>query len=199
MQLRGMPGLGRALALPVGIVAVALGALVVWWTLARDRAVGVAAVSLLAYGLYRLALELRVLTARRRRADDWLRSATGGFVPPEYAWRAAQLTSWRERFMLARTLRSIEQTALERPIGGFRPRLIAACRRRTSLEALANLLERKSEDVTPAGMLRVIDLVTDGGGPLWGTSEEALGRAIDSTLRTLSPASDSRRTGARAA
>jgi hypothetical protein len=42
--------------------------------------------------------------------------------------------------------------------------------------------------VTPAGMLRVVDLVTDGAGPLWGTTKDAaLGDAISVTLAILTP------------
>ena len=33
----------------------------------------------------------RLLLRQRRRADDWLESATGRSSPPQYAWRAAEL------------------------------------------------------------------------------------------------------------
>ena len=116
-------------------------------------------------------------------------SATGTVVPRAYAWRAAQLTSLRNRRMLARTLRLVAENAQGRPVGRNRPRLIAARQRRISLEALAKMLERADEPVTPAGMLRVTELITAGAGPLWGTSEEALGEAIETTLAVLAPPS----------
>jgi hypothetical protein len=65
--------------------------------------------------------------------------------------------------------------------------LAAARQRQISLEALAKKLERGDEPVTPAGMLRVTELITAGAGPLWGTSEEELGEAIETTLTVLAP------------
>ena len=87
--------------------------------------------------------------------------------------------------MLARSLRVIVQRSSESPRPSFVPRLIAARKVRTSLEALAGTLELEREPVTPAGVLRVVELVTDGAGPLWGSSEEALADEIQTTLRVL--------------
>jgi hypothetical protein len=185
MQFRGMPGLGRSLALPAGLVALALAGVAGWWASERDRWVGIAAVSAGLLALFHLVRALRTLIARRRQADEWLRSATGQFVPPAYAWRAAQLVSERERCVLARSLRRILATARERPRGSYMPLLIAVRHRRASLEALARTLEEASEPVTPAGMLRAIALVTDGAGPLWGSSDDALDAAIETTLSLL--------------
>jgi hypothetical protein len=185
--LLGGPGAGRTLALPACLVAAGLGAVAAWSTFSGDRRVGVAAVSLLVFGLFQLVCAFGVLYRRRQRADDWLRTATGDVVPPAYAWRARQLTSSYERRMLARTIRLVAQRACERSVGRYRPRLIAARKRRVALEALAKTLERETEPVTPAGMLRVVDLVTAGGGPLWGANEEELGEAIEATLAVLAP------------
>jgi hypothetical protein len=187
MQLRGTPEIGRILFLPLALVVVSLGAVAAWSALALGRIAGVAAVSALLFGLLQLARGLRVVERCRRRADAWLRASTGAFVPPAYAWRAEQLTSNRERRMLARTLRLVAATACDRPMGTFRPRLSAACRRNVSLEALAKRLERESEPVTPAGILRVTELITAGGGPLWGASEDALGDEIASAFEALTP------------
>lgn len=189
MLLRGTPGAARVLALPVALVVLALGAVGAWSTVAGDRRLGVVAFSALLFGLLQLGRALYGLFERRRRADSWLRSASGTVVPRAYAWRAAQLTALRNRRMLARTLRLVAATAEGRPVGRNRPRLIAARRRRISLEALAKRLERADEPVTPAGMLRVTELITAGSGPLWGTSEEALGEAIETTLAVLAPPS----------
>jgi len=91
--------------------------------------------------------------------------------------------------MLATTLRLIEQTAFERPLGRRRPLYLPAVREhRESVQILARALERLEEPVTPAGMLRVVDLVTDGAGPLWGTTTDAtLADAISTTLAILTP------------
>jgi hypothetical protein len=193
MRLRGTPDLGRVLTLPVALAALGLAGIVAWAAFPLGRAVGVTAVSALLFGVFQFGRGLRVLDRCRRHADDWLRTATGIVVPPAYAWRAAQLTSSRRRRMLARTLRLIEESARERPLGSHRPRLLAARRRRVSLEALAKTLESANEPVTPAGMLRVAELLSAGTGPLWGTSAEALGEEIETTLAVLTP----RRLGSR--
>jgi hypothetical protein len=123
------------------------------------------------------------------------------FVPPAYAWRAEQLTSPRERRTLARTLRLIERSAFDRSVGRYRPLHLPAVRENSeSLELLADTLETVDEPVTPAGMLRVVELVTDGAGPLWGqTKDVPLGDAIATTLAILTRGRDPRfslRTGA---
>jgi hypothetical protein len=187
MLLRGTPGAARVLALPVALVVLALGAVGAWSTVAGDRRLGVVAFSALLFGLLQLGRAVYSLFERRRRADSWLRSATGAVVPRAYAWRAAQLTSLRNRRMLARTLRLVAETTQVRPVGRALPRLTAARQRRISLEALAKKLERADEPVTPAGMLRVTELITAGAGPLWGTSEEELDEAIETTLTVLAP------------
>jgi hypothetical protein len=185
MQFRGMPGVGRSLALPAALVGLGFAGLAAWWASGHERWVGIASASAVLFGLVHLVCALRALIARRRQADEWLRSATGRFVPPAYAWRAAQLVSERERCVLARSLRRILATARERPRGSYMPLLIAVRHRRASLEALARTLEEASEPVTPAGMLRATALVTDGAGPLWGSSDEALDAEIETTLSLL--------------
>jgi hypothetical protein len=188
LELRGTPRLGRILALPVGCVAVAalVGGLA-WFVLAPDRWLRVAAVSAAIFGVVQFVRAQRVLSKQRRMADDWLRSATGGFVPPSYAWREKQLCSPRERRMLARTLRGVEEMAYERPLGRRRPLYLPAVREhRDFVDLLAQALERLEEPVTPAGMLRVVDLLSDGASPLWGTTKDATLRdAISTTLAIL--------------
>ena len=187
--LLGAPGVGGVFALPLALLAAGLGAVAGWWAFSGDRRVGVAAASVLLFGVYELVRAVAVLYRRRRRADDWLRTATGDVVPEVYVWRAAQLTSPRERRLLARSLRLVARRALDRSAVARPLRLTAARERRVALEALAKRLEREAEPVTPAGMLRVVDLVTAGGGPLRWTNEEALGEAIDATFRLLAPSS----------
>ncbi len=188
MELRGTPGVARTVALPVGCMAGAalIGGLA-WTAAAYGRWLGIAAVSVAIFGLYRLFIAVRLLARRRRVADSWLRSATGGFVPRAYAWRAAQLCAPRERRMLARTLLLIEVSAHELPIGRRVPLYLpAVLEHGESIHALVRALENLDEPVTPAGMLRVIDLVQNGAGPLWGaTGGPALRDEISATLSVL--------------
>jgi hypothetical protein len=66
--------------------------------------------------------------------------------------------------------------------------LRAARVHRTSVRALARALENMNEPVTAAGMLRVTDLVTRAGSPLWGASSDGTLRdAVCATLAILRP------------
>jgi hypothetical protein len=136
----------------------------------------------------------RVRARERRLADDWLTSATGAFVPAKYEWRARDLTSAGHRRRLAHTLRLIDQSADERPLGRRRPLdLTAARHHRQAVRALAARLESVGDPVTPAGMLRVRALLTDGASPLYGlTKSDALGNEIAMTLNLLEPVSHRR-------
>ena len=202
LELRGTPGLGRILALPVGCVAAAavVGGLA-WAGLAPDRWLLVAAASAAIFGVLQFVRAQRLLSKQRRVADAWLRSATGGFVPPAYSWRAEQLCSPRERRLLARTLRGVGQMAFERPRGRRQPLYLPAVREhRESVDLLAETLERVEEPVTPAGMLRVVDLIVDGAGPLWGTTRDATLRdAISKTIAILATGTADSTRGNRAA
>jgi len=202
MELRGTPGLARAMALPIGcLAAAAMAGLLVWTTSAFGGWLAIAAVSLAIFGLYRFVGAVRLLARRRREADGWLRSATGRFVPRAYAWRAAQLCDPHERRSLARTLRLIEASAYERSVGRRAPLYLPAVREHgDSIHALARALEDLDKPVTPAGMLRVVDLVQDGGGPLWAaTGGPALRDEIAATLALLQPGAPSATRDVRAA
>jgi len=148
------------------------------------------------FGLWQLELWIRSLLAERRRADAWLETATGDVIPSVYAQRAAQLASVTNRRRLAKTLRAIAARAADGRSNLYRPRLTAVRRQQRAIEELAETLEHEENAVTPAGMLRVADLISNGAGPLWGSSPERLRREIDMTLRLLAP---QRRSGARAA
>jgi hypothetical protein len=190
MDVRGTPGLGRLFAQPATSLAVALAGCLALTVGQADRRLGVATASAGLFCLYGLVRAQLLLSRRRRAADDWLRSSTGGFVAPAFRWRAEQLGSPRQRRMLARTLRSIEQSADERPLGRRRPLSLPAVREHRELVRALALALDGGEPVTPAGMLRVIELVTDGASPLWGTTKGApLGDAISATLAILTPVS----------
>ena len=176
MEWLRQPGAARTFA-PAGawwLAACAGGA--VWATTVRDAPLGLAVAGAALLAVAETGRALLVLFLRRRAADDWLRSATGGFVEPRYAWRARQLRAACERLRLARTLRLIVRRAAPR----------AVSENREALQLLASTLERVDQPVTPAGMLRVIDLVTDGVGPLWNAPRgAALEETIYSTLDVL--------------
>ena len=114
MELRGTPGLARFAALPAAYLAAGILAAAGWasWG-GNGRGSPLFRPAVVAgYEFVRAALRV---AAERRRADSWLRHASGRFVPPAYAWRAAQLCSRRHRRMLAKTLRRIVLSAFERP------------------------------------------------------------------------------------
>jgi len=191
MDVRGTPGAARLLAAPVALLALAAGGGAAIATgLVPGRWPGLAVVVAAVAGVYELVRSLVILRRRRRAADEWLRTATGEFVAAPYVWRARQLTSPRERRTLARTLRLLVREAFERPVGRRRPLALPAVRaHRDEVLLLASRLEHVEEPVTPAGMLRVVDLVTDGAGPLWtGVQDDRLGDAITTTLNLLRPA-----------
>ncbi len=147
----------------------------------------VAVVSAALFGLWQLARWLRSLLAARRQADAWLETATGDVIPSAYAWRAAQLESVANRRRLAKTLRSIAARAADGRSSLHRPRLTAVRPQQRAIEELAETLEHEESPVTPAGMLRVADLVSNGAGPLWGSSPERLRSEIEMTRRLLVP------------
>jgi len=171
-----------------------------WTVFVSSRWLQTAAVSVGVFGIYELVRAQGLVLRQRREADDWLRSATGAFVPARYLWRAKQLCAPRQRLTLASTLRMIEDTARERPVGmRFPLHLCAVQTHWKSVESLVRALEHVAEPVTPAGMLRVIDLVTSAGGPLWGTSDAELGEALAATLAILTPRGAESTRAARAA
>ena len=174
---------------PVGcLTAAAVAGGLAWTVVAPDRWLRTAAVSVGIFGAYRLVRAHHFLVSQRRSADDWLRTATGAFVPPRYLWRAEQLSAPRQRLALARTLRLIGQTACERPIGmRILPHLRAVRVHWAVLQAVVRVLESLEEPVTPAGVLRVIDLVTRAGSPLWGSNDAALGEELSVSLAILTP------------
>ena len=108
----------------------------------------------------------------RRDADRWLRV---------FAWRTAELTSARERRVLARSLRGVvsdvrapRSTFSASPLNrrGLRPYV-------AEIESLADLVGALDRPVTGAGIVLVRDLLTDGGSPLYtGGSPDALPAAL---------------------
>jgi hypothetical protein len=190
MEWLRQPGAVRTFA-PAGawwLAACALGA--VWATAVRDAPLGFAVAGAGLLAVAETARALLVLFLRRRAADDWLWNASGDFVEPRHAWRARQLRAACERLRLARTLRLVARRAAPS----------AVSENREALQLLASTLERVDQPVTPAGMLRVIDLITDGAGPLWNAPRgPVLEETIYSTLDVLRRRPDGPHEHARAA
>ena len=106
----------------------------------------------------------------RGDADRWLRLSEGRWeTHAAFAWRTAELTSPRERRVLARSLcgvvsdvrapSSIFSTA---PLNrrGLRPYV-------EQIEELAGRIGDLEQPVTAAGIVLARDLLTDGGSPLY--------------------------------
>ena len=159
-----------------------------------------AAVGCLLVGAVRAFLELRDLWTLRRAADAVLR--TGARVHPYSAllvWRAGELTSDRNRRVLARSVGRIVRE-LERP--SFMS-AVPLNRRQAREHAglLVKLAERLGDldsSISPCGVVLVEDLLTDGvNSPLFGSgcssldgvanARPALGPALEECLAALTP------------
>jgi hypothetical protein len=106
----------------------------------------------------------------RGDADRWLRASAGRSQShPAFAWRTAELTSSRERRMLARSLRGIVAD-VQAPVWGFsasplnRRGLVSYV---DEIEALADRVGDFQQPVAAAGIVLVRDLLSDGGSPLY--------------------------------
>jgi len=146
-----------------------------------------ATVSLVLAGVWHAGRSALELGRRRREADACLCSA-GRFTPPsKYAWRAAELTSPRERRSLARSLRRLVAELQGRATPGSVPIDRAAFRPYVpDLRALSERLADLSRPVAPAGVLLLIQLLTEPVGPLYDrASADELPRKVASILAAL--------------
>jgi hypothetical protein len=120
----------------------------------------------------------------RREADRLLRASGGRWEShTAVAWRVAEVTSVRERRTLARSLRGIA-TDVVRP-RGFSAVPLNRTALRPHMPELARLAGRVGDlerPVTGAGMLLVLDLLTDGGSPLYMGGDPA---ALAPTLNRI--------------
>ncbi len=119
--------------------------------------------------------------ALRQSADRILRG--GARVHPESAllvWRAAELTSARERRICARSLRRIVKELEGRLLPGAVPLNRRGVRPQApALAALAERVADVSQPVTPGGMLLVHDLLCDAYSPLYvGANVDKLPSAL---------------------
>ena len=122
-------------------------------------------VALVLLGLGKTGLKWNEQRRRRAVADAWLR---GGGRPAQFAWRAEELTSSRERRLLARSLRRVVR---ELGVPGFRSAVpldrMALRPHAAELAALAGRLDALDRPVSPAGILEVQRLLTSPGSPLY--------------------------------
>ena len=165
-----------AVAVTVGVAA----PLSLDWTL-------IAAVSLALAGLLHTGRAAVALSRQRQVADSWLRTLRHCAPTSRYAWRAGELTSERERRILARSLRRVVGEVEGRlypgavPINrfGLRPYV-------RDLRRLAIALQDTRGAVTPAGILLVHDLFTNPVSPLYNReAADQLTPTISTILATL--------------
>jgi hypothetical protein len=149
----------------------------------------VVACVLLAVGAERCGERLFEGHRRRVEADSWILQAGGAFGSRR-AWRVAELTSARERRLLARSLRSIVDELRQKraAVGGVVNR--PALRPHADLiSELADRLAALERPVTAFGILRVRWLLCDPGSPIYAATwaRENTAHEIDATLRSLEP------------
>jgi hypothetical protein len=131
------------------------------------RALLVAPLSLLLFGLWRASSSLLERRRLRNAADAWIargHDASTGW----YGWRIAELTAPRERKLLARSLRSLIGDLSSRGSTAAAPVNRAALRpNKGLLLELAERLEALERPVRAAGVLTVQRLITSPDSPLY--------------------------------
>ena len=143
----------------VGVSCLVLGLTVVAG-LSGD-ALLVAPISLALLGV---VLAIRRWDERRQlcaAADAWIAFGDAGSAGLSYGWRIDELTSRRERRLLARTVRSIVPEISPSRLPGASPLNRVALRPyRSELRAVADRLDNLDRPVSPAGILAVRRLLT---------------------------------------
>ena len=149
----------------------------------------VAAAGCLLLAALRAARALRDRAALRRTADELIRS--GVRIHPQstlLVWRAAELTSDRNRKVLSRSLSAIARELARQPLVSPVPLDRRAVRPHvTSVGALAARVGRLECPVSPRGILLVDELLTDGfASPLYiGGRREDVPAALERCLCAL--------------
>lgn len=104
----------------------------------------------------------------RRVADEWI----GHGFTSRYAWRVAELTSARERRLLARELRSVAAEARGTRLPGPTPLSSGLWAHADLLDAIALRLARLDDPVSAPGVLVVRELLTSPGSLLYAPRED---------------------------
>jgi hypothetical protein len=129
----------------------------------------------------------------RRVADEQLLEGTPPEAFPLLTWRAAQLTSDRNRRVLARSLSATAADLDARLLPGASPLNRAAARPHAGLiRMLSDRLADLDRPVSAKGVLLVHALLTDGTGPLYARSR---GRDLRAALERCLIELDARRGG----
>jgi hypothetical protein len=127
----------------------------------------VAPLSLLLFGLWRASCSLLERRRLRNTADAWIargHEASTGW----YGWRIAELTTPRERKLLARSLRSVVGDLSSRGSAAAAPLNRIALRPNVGLLlGLAERLDALERPVRAAGVLTVQGLITSPDSPLY--------------------------------
>ena len=141
-------------------------------------------IALVLAGAFRSAQRWNERRRRRAIADDWF--ARGGQAA-QFEWRAEELTSTHERRLLAHSLRGVVKE-----IRAPGPTSTVPLNRRliypylAELEAIAARLEDFELPVTPTAILKIEQLLTSPGSPLYMHSlAENLPEALASIEREL--------------
>jgi hypothetical protein len=129
---------------------------------------------------------------QRTRLDHQIAHGCPPEAFAECALRASQLIAMSTRRRTAGSLRRVVEDC-ERPHSGMFSSAVPLCRRavwpwREGLLGLAERLERPGP-IEPCAVARVLDLVTDGFGPLYNPgSERSMGEALWWIADGLQPA-----------
>lgn len=142
-------------------------------------------------GALRGAIEYRRLSSLRRQADRQLLGTAATRSPELVVWRTAELTSERNRRVLAKTLRGVVSELDARRLPGASPLNRSGARSHAGLiQALADRVGDLERPVSARGILLVEDLVTDGWGPLYARNRA--GEISASLRRCLTTLDDGR-------
>jgi hypothetical protein len=138
----------------------------------------------------------RWLDVRRSRAaaDAWIAQHPGATGGGSFGWRIEELTSERERKLLAHSLRHVVDGLSPARLPGAAPVNRPALRPHASaLTAIASRLDALHQPVAAAGVLRVHRLLTEPNSPLYARplveDEEAraenVGRELSAVRESL--------------
>jgi hypothetical protein len=138
-------------------------------------------------GALRAAIEYRQLSRLRRLADRQLLGTAAPRVAELVAWRTGELTSERNRRVLAKTLRGVVSELDARRLPGASPLNRTGARHQAGLIcALADRVGDAERPVSAQGVLLVEELLTDGWGPLYARDRvDELGASLRRCLTSL--------------
>jgi hypothetical protein len=149
-----------------------------------SRWIAIVSISVVLTGTIQCGREWRSLNRQRAAADEWLRKRQGRPLSIAYGWRVTELTSNRERRILAHSLHAAASEARQRrgPIGATVLSRESVRPYSAELEILAERLKDLEKPVSPTGILLVRDLLTNPTSPLY---EAELASVIPATIANI--------------